>query len=93
MTFQEDPEDPESEFLPVDITKCWVVVDTNWYDMVTCTHLVQPPASSSSGYGSASSYNGFYAYVVPGTLGENTCTRRQVWSKYRNKCIRSYKRY
>merc|ERR1712106_105787 len=97
MTYQKDPEDNESEILPEDISECEVVVDTTWYHLATCAHLVQPPSNYSS---SASAYSGYnppsingYAYLPPGTLGKNTCTRRQVWSKYRNKCIRSYKRY
>ena len=92
MIFQEDPEDNESEILPEDITKCEVVVDTNWYHTAICVHLVAPPskysssATNSSGYGSASVYGGFSSlgYVVPGTLGKNTCNR-QVWSIYRKK--------
>ena len=36
---------------------------------------------------------GGLAHVVLATLGKNHCSRRQVWNKYINICIRRYKRY
>ena len=31
--------------------------------------------------------------IVHSCLGKKCCRKRQIWSKYRNRCVRNFKRY